>query len=150
KATGRVQHVVNGVVDATRFDFGAGPIANLPVNNNSERGLLGITLSPNFANDHNVYLYWTQSSTGDVTGVVQNVPLLGNRVDRFIWTAASSTLTFDRNIIRLRAFQNDGNNVAGFQGNHNGGVIKFGPDGKLYTDLSQMDALWSLGCDANG
>ena len=135
KATGKVDHVINGVVSATKFDFGAGPIPNLPVNNNSERGLLGITLSPDFANDHNVYLYWTENNSGPAPdGNVADVPVLGNRVDRFIWNNVSSTLTFDKNIIRLHAFQNDGNggNPAQMQGNHNGGVVKFGPDGKLY------------------
>jgi uncharacterized protein (TIGR03118 family) len=134
KSTGKVDHVVNGVNEATRFDFGAGPINNLPVNNNSERGLLGITLSPNFTTDHDVFLYWTESSTGAVSANVAETPVLGNRVDRFIWNAVTSTLTFDRNIIRLHSFQNDGNggNPNQMQGNHNGGVIKFGPDGKLY------------------
>lgn len=134
KNTGKVDHIINGIKVATKFDFGAGPIDNLPVNNNSERGLLGMALSPNFVNDHNVYLYWTQSSTGVVTSVTADTPVLGNRVDRFIWNAASSTFTFDKNIIRLHAFQNDGNggNPAQMQGNHNGGVIHFGPDGKLY------------------
>src|SRR5262249_7992555 len=42
KSTGKIDHVINGVVAATKFDFGAGPVANLPVNNNSERGLLGV------------------------------------------------------------------------------------------------------------
>lgn len=132
KATGKVNHVINGVVQATKFDFGAGPIANLPVNSNSERGLLGVALSPNFTNDHDIFMYWTQSSTGVVSTNVQETPLLGNRVDRFIWNAVTSTFTFDRNIIRLHSFQNDGNNATGFAGNHNGGVIRFGPDGKLY------------------
>jgi uncharacterized protein (TIGR03118 family) len=134
KTTGVVSHVINGVSDATTFDFGSGPISNLPVNSSSERGLLGIALSPNFANDHDVYLYWTQSSTGVVDNNVADVPLLGNRVDRFIWNPATSTFTFDRNIISLHAFQNDGNggNTNQMQGNHNGGVLRFGPDGKLY------------------
>ena len=61
--------------------------------------------------------------------------MLGNRVDRFVWDG--STLTFDKNIIRLRSFQNDRNNVADptlpvLRGNHNGGVLRFGPDRKLY------------------
>src|SRR5260370_2776848 len=64
KTTGKVDHVINGVNVATKFDFGAGPINNLPVNFNSERGLLGITLSPNFATDHFVCLYWTENNSG--------------------------------------------------------------------------------------
>src|SRR5207249_5222258 len=56
KATGKVQHVINGAVAGTALD--------LPVNSASERGLLGIALQPDFAQSHGVYLYWTQSSTG--------------------------------------------------------------------------------------
>jgi len=43
---------------------------------------------------------------GADTGDILAVPLLGNRVDRFAWNGAS--LTFDRNLIKLHAFQNDG------------------------------------------
>src|SRR5437763_2705956 len=121
KATGKVQHVVNGVVGT--------PAIDLPVNNASERGLLGIALSPTFATDHLVYLYWTQSSTGADSGNTQDVPLLGNRVDRFVWNG--TTLTFDRNVIQLHALQteaNNPNNPAARNANHNGGIIRFGPD----------------------
>ena len=127
KASGQVKRVTNGAV--------AGVVLDLAVNSNSERGLLGMALHPNFPATPYVYLYNTESSTGADTNVAANVPLLGNRVDRFVWNGTS--LAFDRNLIRLRAFQNDLNNVANptmpvLRGNHNGGVIRFGPDGKLY------------------
>lgn len=127
KASGQVKRVTNGIVAAVVLD--------LAVNSNSERGLLGIALHPRFPRTPYVYLFNTESSTGADTNVVASVPLLGNRVDRFVWNGSS--LTFDRNIIKLRAFQNDRNNVADptlpvLRGNHNGGVIRFGPDGKLY------------------
>lgn len=120
KATGKVQRVVNGVLHSTALD--------LAVNNASERGLLGIALHPSFAQNGFVYLFWTESSTGADTASVDQVPLLGNRVDRYIWNG--TTLTFDRNLIKLRALQQDAGQPS--RGNHNGGVLRFGPDGKLY------------------
>src|SRR5262249_54479352 len=88
KATGKVQRVVNGALEGTVLD--------LAVNNASERGLLGIALHPHFAQNGFVYLYWTESSTGIDTANIDEVPLLGNRVDRYVWNGA--TLTFDRNL----------------------------------------------------
>jgi len=127
KATGRVQRVTGGVVTGTVLD--------LAVNSNSERGLLGIALHPDFPAAPYVYLFNTESTTGADSTNVAEVPLLGNRVDRFAWNG--STLAFDRNIIRLRSFQNDRNRQTDptfqvLRGNHNGGVLRFGPDGKLY------------------
>src|SRR5438034_1025049 len=110
KATGNVQHVVNGVVQST--------VLTLPVNSASERGLLGIALQPDFANTHGVYLYWTQSKSGTVSSDIADVPVLGNRVDRTIWDAAQQTLSFDRNIIMLRSFQQDPGQP--LRGNHDG------------------------------
>ena len=150
KDSGQVKRVVNGVVTGVVLDLG--------VNRNSERGLLGIALHPDFPRDRGVYLYWTCRSTGQPSdpffpderrcldanmfaadsGAVLEVPLLGNRVDRFVWDGAE--LAFERNLIMLRAFQNDGAPTPTGQGdesqpargNHNGGVIRFGPDRKLY------------------
>ncbi|HEX8844560.1 MAG TPA: PQQ-dependent sugar dehydrogenase [Pyrinomonadaceae bacterium] len=120
KATGKVQHVFGGQLQTVALD--------LAVNNASERGLLGIALHPNFPATPHVYLYWTESSTGVDTSNTDDIPLLGNRVDRFVWNG--STLTLDRNIIRLRSLQADAGQPT--RGNHNGGVLRFGPDGKLY------------------
>ena len=131
KATGQVKRVMNGVVMGTVLD--------LAVNSGSERGLLGIALHPNFPVTPQVYLYWTESTTGVDTTVLSETPLLGNRVDRFVWDG--STLTPDRNIVRLRALQPafaaEPTPAAG-RGNHDGGVIKFGPDGKLYIFIGDV------------
>ncbi|MFE9654435.1 PQQ-dependent sugar dehydrogenase [Micromonospora sp. NPDC006431] len=137
KTTGRVQRVVNGAIASTPLD--------LAVNAGSERGLLGIALHPDFPTNPGVYLYWTESTTGSDTTVLSETPLLGNRVDRFVWNG--STLTFDRNLIRIRARQEDAGQPA--RANHNGGVISFGRDGKLYTftgDLGRRGQLQNLTC----
>jgi glucose/arabinose dehydrogenase len=156
KQTGQVKLVVNGAVTATVLD--------LAVNFASERGLLSIALHPRFPRRPFVYLYWTcrtaaappdpfrpsartcdeRAMLGEDTNEVLQVPLLGNRVDRFVWNGKS--LTFDRNIISLRSFQNDaaseppGQNDAAQNpgGNHNGGVIRFGHDGKLYVIVGDV------------
>ena len=135
KDTGKVQRVTNGAL--------AGTVLDLAVNSASERGLLGIALHPQFAVNGFVYLYWSESTTGADSAELATVPLLGNRVDRFRWNG--STLTFDRNVIRLRAFQADAGQP--LRANHDGGVLRFGPDGKLYIvvgDLGRRGQLQNL------
>src|SRR6266545_3326291 len=110
KNTGKVQRVVGGKIQSTVLD--------LPVNFASERGLLGIALHPGFPHNPSVYLHWTESSTGQDTDVLSQTPLLGNRVDRYVWDGAA--LTFAQQLIRIRALHQDA------------GVLTFGPDGKLY------------------
>jgi glucose/arabinose dehydrogenase len=123
KASGQVKRVFNGVVQSTVLD--------LAVNFGSERGLLGIELHPNGSA---AFLYWTESSTGVDTDVLSDTPLLGNRVDRFLWTGRQ--LVFDHNVIKLRAIQQDAGQPE--RGNHDGGILRFGPDGKLYIVIGDV------------
>ncbi len=137
KNTGQVKRVQAGPIVTTVLD--------LAVNLASERGLLGIALHPEFPADPGVYLYWTESTTGNDTNVLSETPLLGNRVDRFVWDGSS--LMFDQNIIRLRAIQQDAGQPE--RGNHDGGVLRFGPDGKLYIfvgDVGRRGNLQNLPC----
>jgi glucose/arabinose dehydrogenase len=137
KNTGRVQRVVDGAIQGTVLD--------LAVNFGSERGLLGMALHPNFPANPGVYLYWTESTTGADTNVLSATPLLGNRVDRFTWDG--SALTWEHNVVHIRAIQEDAGQPA--RGNHDGGVITFGQDGKLYIfigDLGRRGHLQNLTC----
>jgi glucose/arabinose dehydrogenase len=137
KNTGQVKRVVNGVVQGTVLD--------LAVNFGSERGLLGIALHPNFPTNPGVYLYWTESTTGADTNVLSETPLLGNRVDRFVWDG--SALHPASNLIRIRAIQQDAGQPV--RGNHDGGVLTFGADGKLFVfvgDVGRRGQLQNLTC----
>jgi uncharacterized repeat protein (TIGR01451 family) len=138
RTTGRVQRVLNGALHSTVLD--------LAVNSASERGLLGIALHPKFAQNGYVYLFWTESSTGGDTTNTDAVALLGNRVDRYVWNG--STLAFDRNLIKLRALQQDAGQSS--RGNHNGGVLRCGywaadPD-RYCDDCACCAACCQYGC----
>ena len=130
KSTGRVIRVRAGQAGE--------PILDLAVNFFDERGLLGIALHPQFAENGFVYLYWTASGQGEGdegrlgpdTDDERALPDLGNRVDRFRWDGTA--LTFDRPIIAMRSNTLETDTSGRIRGNHDAGPIVFGADGKLY------------------
>ena len=112
KNTGKVKHYLNSTFQGTALD--------LIVANNGERGLLGICLHPDFAQNGLVFLYY---SNGDEKGGTW----LDNRVERFVWDGA--VLTYESTII---VFPFDPL-FDQFNGPwHNAGILRIGPDEKLY------------------
>lgn len=118
KATGRVRWVSQGAILGTALD--------LAVNSVSERGLLGIALHPDFDTNGFVYLYYTNSTTGgDTTSFAATSAQL---VERYTWNGA--TLVAPLLILTLP--------VTGGP-NHDGGIILFGTDGKLYGVIGDLN-----------
>ena len=80
------------------------------VRNTGEGGLLGLVLHPNFTDNGYIYLYFTSSVSGRVSNRVVRYKLIDDSLS-------------DQKII-----------VDGIPGaaNHDGGRVKFGPDGLLY------------------
>ncbi|UCE03893.1 MAG: PQQ-dependent sugar dehydrogenase [Candidatus Latescibacterota bacterium] len=118
KATGRVQHVRGADIVGTALD--------LHVNSRSERGLLGMALHPEFASNGWVYLYYTASNTGG-DSFDQNA-VQSHRVERYAWDGSS--LGSPTPILELPALPGP---------NHDGGVILFLPDGKLYGVIGDLN-----------
>jgi glucose/arabinose dehydrogenase len=103
-----------------------GQVLDVAVDDASERGLLGIAVHPEFPAKPFVYLYYTESSTGsDTSG---SPPPLGNRVYRFTWD--ESALINPTLILNLPVTPGP---------NHDGGIITFGPDGKLYVVIGDLN-----------
>ncbi len=103
--SGKLVVVKNGTKLAT-------PFLTVPTDATGERGLIGVTLHPNFASNGWVYVYYTR-----INGGARN-----NRISRFVANGDVSTgvETVLADLPDLVAY------------NHNGGAMHFGPDGKLY------------------
>ena len=92
------------------------PLATLRVANVFGGGLLGIAVHPAFDNNHFIYVYYTYEKDGTLWNKILRITELNNKLD------AAKTI-FD--------------NIPGSVYN-NGGIIKFGPDGKLYVGTGSV------------
>ena len=92
------------------------PVISFNANSSGERGLLGIAIDPNFNQNRYIYIYYT-CDPGPGCDTMEN------RVVRFVERDGAGS---DPQII-FRSRQTAGNHV--------GGNIHFGPDGKLYVTV---------------
>lgn len=89
------------------------PFLSLSVNSLGERGLLGVEFDPNFATNQYIYVFYTTSSSP-----------IHNRVSRFTANGDVAVSGSELPLLDLDALNS--------ATNHNGGAIRFGPDGYLY------------------
>ena len=101
---------------------------------NSERGLLGIAVDPDFATTRYVYLFYTFNKHGVCDRNTASSPV--NRVSRFT-LADSNTISRATELVLF-------DNIPSPNGNHNGGDLHIGRDGLLYISVGDG------GCDYNG
>ncbi|NES97844.1 MAG: PQQ-dependent sugar dehydrogenase [Desertifilum sp. SIO1I2] len=102
---GRIRLVRNGQLQPQ-------PVATVNVTATGEGGLLGMAAHPDFNNNRQFYIYYTRDRAGSPV----------NRVERWQLSADGIAATPDRVIL-------DDIPAARF---HNGGRLRFGPDGMLY------------------
>jgi len=124
----------DGSVQASPFIDLSGIIAT-----GSERGLLGMAFDPDYGNNRYFYLYYSAPANYDPPGSACGVPTSTD------FGAGFSSQAIDHQSVISRFQAQAGNpnqadpasevcllNFAQPFGNHNGGQLAFGPDGKLY------------------
>jgi len=126
--TGQLRVFQNGALVSTPALDLSGVICS-----NSERGLLGVAVDPDFANNRYIYLYYTFNKhsvcpTNQPTN--PNIPV--NRVSRFVLPAS--------NVIDKATETVLVDNMLSPNGNHNGGDLHFGADGYLYISVGDGGA----------
>jgi len=113
KNTGNIRIIQNGTLLPS-------PFASLTVaTDGPEQGLLGIALSPSFQSDRFVYVYFTDWDGATYHG----------RIARF--TAIGNSGTGQVNIFDVA-------DPTPSSTNHDGGYLRFGPDGKLYVQVGEF------------
>jgi glucose/arabinose dehydrogenase len=114
--TGNIRVVKNGELLADAF-------YNFKVSGQPEAGLIGLTLDPDFAKNHYVYVFYTSVPEGQENGG-PNGP---------------------NELVRLTDVADKGTDLTSILRDlpsapiHNSGTLRFGPEGKLYVSLGDND-----------
>jgi glucose/arabinose dehydrogenase len=97
-------------------------LATIPVCTDSEMGLLGVAVDPSFASNGFIYLYRSAAGAGGCATSSGRF----NQVVRV--TMAGSSIVPNSLTVLLDGIRTD-------DGNHDGGVLRIGPDGLLYVGV---------------
>lgn len=134
KNNGQVRRVIEGRLQPE-------PILDVEVANKIERGLLGIDISKINDDEGNnktyVYLFFTESTEDGndecygATVCNEDTEPLGNRLYRYEFDG--ETLVNPKLLLDL---------PAGPGADHNGGVLKIGPEGNIYILVGDGDSCW--------
>jgi glucose/arabinose dehydrogenase len=105
----------------------------------SERGLLGVAVDPQFPVNGYIYVFYTFRKFTSCPRNVPGTPV--NRVSRF--TMTGNTVNRPSELVLI-------DNIPSFNGNHNAGDLQFGRDGYLYiaTGDGGCDYTRATGCAA--
>jgi len=106
---GELRVIKNGVLLPTAF-------IDLTVDASGERGLIGVTLDPDFPTNHYLYLYYTEPGSPPHNKII--------RVEADGDVAGAITPVLDLDNLSSAA-------------NHNGGAMQFGLDGTLYVAIGE-------------
>ena len=105
-------------------------VLDLPVCTDAERGLIGLAVDPDFAENESVYLYYTRDMGDCYVQADPGIPPAGkavnNRLSRF--RLRDGALVDEEVLI-------DG--VPGWQSSHNGGALAFDPQGRLMVGIGE-------------
>jgi len=113
KIDGRVRRVTGGVLQA-------GEVLDVSVDPDIDKGLLGITVDPDFVNNGFVFLFYSEAA-------IEGQDAIANRVYRYTWNG--SQLVDPHLVLDL---PNTNRALVG-------GIVTFGHDDKLYTVMGSLE-----------
>jgi glucose/arabinose dehydrogenase len=120
----------DGVIRARRPDGKLALAARFPVDDESEKGMLGVAVDPDFARTRRLFLYYSLADDAGGTDLDRH---------RVVSVVVGADLRIDPAPARQKVL------IRGLRGpaNHDGGALAFGRDGKLYVGTGDT------GCNSN-
>jgi glucose/arabinose dehydrogenase len=148
--SGAIREIKNGVLQAT-------PVVRLTdVNDYGDRGIEGIALDPNFAQNGYLYIAYTYENTpgqnysGPKTGRIVRLTVQGDTASLTSKVVLLGSVGGDAAHPSCMNFATTSDCIASDSNTHSMGALRFGPDGKLYASLGDGAGYLSVDPEALG